>query len=60
MLNAYIYKKTIISFSNGYLSLLATFVFIAPFTVLGELLSKILPENDDFYLDNIILTRKAP
>ena len=58
MLNGYIYKKTIISISNGYLSLLANLFLIAPFTVLGELLSKILPKNDDLYLDNIILARK--
>jgi SAM-dependent methyltransferase len=58
MLNGYIYKKTIISISNGYLSLLANLFLVAPFTILGELLAKILPKNDDFYLDNIILARK--
>lgn len=58
MLNAYIYKIFVMSISNGYLNLLANLIFIAPFTLLGALLGKILPLNDDFYLDNIILAQK--
>jgi SAM-dependent methyltransferase len=58
MLNGYIYKKAIISISNVYVSLLANLFLVAPFTILGELLAKILPKNDDLYLDNIILARK--
>lgn len=58
MLNAYIYKKTVIYIDNKYLSLLANLILIAPFTVLGVLFGKIFPKNDDFYLDNIILAQK--
>jgi SAM-dependent methyltransferase len=57
LLNGYIYKKTFASVTNSYLGLLANLVLIAPFTVLGELLAKILPRNDDLYLDNIILAK---
>jgi SAM-dependent methyltransferase len=56
MLNGYLYKKTVSR--NGYVNLLTTFVLMAPFNILGELLSKMLPRNDDLYLDNIILAQK--
>ena len=56
MLNGYIYKKTATrSFS---VNLLTTFFLMAPFNIAGELLSRILPRNDDFYLDNVILAKK--
>jgi SAM-dependent methyltransferase len=57
LLNDYIYKKTITG--NKYLNVLTTLVCVAPFNVLGELLSKILPQNDDLYLDNVILAKKV-
>lgn len=57
LLNDYIYKKTITG--NKYLNLLVTLVCMAPLNVLGEILSKILPQNDDLYLDNIILAKKV-
>jgi SAM-dependent methyltransferase len=56
MLNVYIYKKTVTS--NRYVNLLTTIILMAPLTILGELLSKLLPKNDDLYLDNIILAQK--
>ena len=56
MLNGYLYKKTVSR--SSYVNLLKTFVLMAPFNILGELLSKILPSNDDLYLDNIILAQK--
>jgi SAM-dependent methyltransferase len=57
LLNGYIYKKTVSR--NGYLNFLTTLFLIAPFNILGELLSRILPKNDDLYLDNIILAKKV-
>ena len=57
LLNDYIYKKTVTR--NKYLNLLITFLYMAPFNILGELLSKILPQNEDLYLDNIILAKKV-
>lgn len=57
MLNDYIYKKTVTK--NGYVNLISTLLLMAPFNLLGELLSKLLPKNDDLYLDNIVLAKKA-
>jgi SAM-dependent methyltransferase len=57
LLNGYLYKKTVTP--NGYLNLLTTFLLMAPFNLLGALLSKILPGNDDLYLDNIIVAQKT-
>lgn len=56
LLNDYIYKKTITK--NPYINLLLTIILMAPFNILGEILSKILPKNNDLYLDNIVLAKK--
>ncbi len=56
IINAFIFKLT--ANSNSFWNLLMTFLFMAPFNILGEICSKILPKNDDLYLDNIILVRK--
>ncbi|MFC1621054.1 class I SAM-dependent methyltransferase [Candidatus Omnitrophota bacterium] len=57
LITSYIYK--VIAVRNAYLTLLFTIVFISPFNILGEILSKILPSNSDLYLDNVILARKS-
>ena len=56
LLNCYIYKRTITK--NPYINLLLTIILMAPFNILGEILSKILPKNNDLYLDNIVLVKK--
>ncbi|OHE05340.1 class I SAM-dependent methyltransferase [Sulfurimonas sp. RIFOXYB12_FULL_35_9] len=56
LLNDYIYKITVTK--NGYLNLIITLFLIAPFNIVGLFLSKILPKNDDLYLDNIVLAKK--
>ncbi|UAJ71503.1 class I SAM-dependent methyltransferase [Synechocystis sp. PCC 7339] len=56
LINAYLYKKTVTS--NQYVNLITTISLMSPFNILGELLSKILPKNDDLYLDSIILAQK--
>jgi SAM-dependent methyltransferase len=56
LLNGYIFKKT--HTRSAKVNLLVTLVLMAPFNVLGELLSMILPHNGDLYLDNIVLARK--
>ena len=56
LLNNYIYKKTITR--NRYINLLVTLLLMAPFNIIGELLSKTLPKNGDLYLDNVILARR--
>ena len=57
LLIGYIYKKTVTGHPR--LNLLAALLLMAPFNLLGELLAKILPANDDLYLDTIVLARKG-
>lgn len=57
LLNGYIYKKTV--GNNWFVNLLAVIVLMAPFNILGEMLAKILPKNDDLYLDTVVLARKT-
>ncbi len=57
LLNDYIFKKTVTK--SGYLNLLFMLMLMAPINVLGLIFSKILPRNNDLYLDNIILTKKV-
>lgn len=56
LLSAYLYKITVRR--NPYLNLLLTATLMAPFNILGGLLSKALPAQDDLYLDNVVLARK--
>lgn len=56
LLNAYLYKVTYIT--NPYLRLLITLIIHAPINIMGLVLSKLLPRNNDLYLDNIILAKK--
>lgn len=56
LLNAYLYKKA--SSNYVYLSI-ANLFLMSPINLIGEVLSKILPENDDLYLDNVILAKKV-
>lgn len=55
--NAYTFK-TILP-ENPYMHLLLTLLLIAPVNVLGVLVSMLLPNNRDMYLDNVVLVRKA-
>lgn len=57
LLNDYIFKTTVTK--NSYVNLIITLVLIAPVNILGILLSKILPKNEDLYLDNIVLAKKV-
>jgi SAM-dependent methyltransferase len=57
LINGYLYKKTVTT--NGYLNLLSTMILISPFNVLGEILSHVMPGNEDLYLDNVVLARKV-
>lgn len=56
LISAYIYKIAVSE--NTYIDFFVTLLVIAPFNILGEILSKILPANADFYLDNIVLAQK--
>lgn len=57
LINAFIYKKTVTQI--GWLNLCLTILLMSPFNLMGELLNLVLPRNQDLYLDNVILARKA-
>jgi SAM-dependent methyltransferase len=56
LLNCYFYK--IIPFKNYRLRMCCYFIFTAPTTIMGLVVSKILPKNQDLYLSNILLLKK--
>jgi SAM-dependent methyltransferase len=55
---AWLYKVVVTR--SKWMNLLTQLVLIAPITLAGVLLGAILPRNEDFYLDNIVLARKRP
>ena len=57
LLNAYLYKKTITR--SPLLNTALALLVMAPFNIMGEILSRLLPRNPDLYLDNIVLARKG-
>lgn len=56
LVNAYLYKKMMSS--NQYLNLVLVFLVMSPINVAGEIVGFLLPENNDLYLDNVVLARK--
>lgn len=56
MLSAYIYQHVLPK--NGCFRLIMTPLLVAPVNILGKILSKILPKNEDFYHNNIALAIK--
>lgn len=56
LLNDYIYKR--INSNIGILNILLIIIFISPSNILGSILSIILPDDQDFFLDNVILIKK--
>lgn len=56
LLSAYVYKVTLSK--NSCFNLFIMLILIAPINIIGLLLSLILPDNDDLYLDNVILAQK--
>ena len=56
LFNAYVYK---ITRKNVILKNLALIIIMFPSTLVGIILSAILPGNNDLYLDNIILAKKT-
>jgi SAM-dependent methyltransferase len=57
LLNCYLHKKTLTG--NKYVNLLSVFFLMSPGNLLGEILAKFLPKNDDLFLDTIVLARKV-
>ena len=56
LLNAYIFKIT--AKSNILVKVASSLFLVAPVNFLGIVLGKLLPKNQDFYLDNILFARK--
>ena len=56
LINDYLYKVTITK--NIYFNLLIIILLMAPINITGLILSKVLPKNNDLYLDNIVLAKK--
>ena len=56
LINDYIFKITITK--SIYINLFITLILMAPVNIIGLVLSKILPKNNDLYLDNIVLSKK--
>lgn len=57
LINAYLYKITVTQ--NPYINLLTTVFLMSPFNILGLLLSRLCPSNEDLYLDNVVLAKKT-
>lgn len=55
LINGYLYKKTL---KIKFLRQITTIFLMSIITIVGNLLAMVLPENDDLYLDNIVLARK--
>jgi SAM-dependent methyltransferase len=56
LMNGYLYKKTV---WNTFLRQATTVTVMAAITILGIVFARILPKNNDLYLDNIVLARKV-
>lgn len=56
LLNAYLYK--VLLTRSPVLNLVITAILMAPISCAGLLFSRILPNNADLYLDNVVLARK--
>lgn len=56
LVNAYLYKT--LQTSNVKLNVIACIMIMAPFNLLGIVLSKLLPSNPDLYLDQVVLAQK--
>ena len=56
LLNGYLYKKTV---WNTLLRQVTTLTVMAASTIIGIVFARILPKNNDLYLDNIVLARKV-
>ena len=57
LINDYLYK--VIMTENVYFNLLIIILLMAPINMTGLILSKLLPRNNDLYLDNIVLAKKT-
>ncbi len=57
LLNGYIYKKVLNK--KYFIKPIVTLFIMAPITIMGILFNVFLPDNNDLYLDNIVLAKKT-
>jgi SAM-dependent methyltransferase len=57
LINAYLFKLTVTK--STLLNVMVCFFLMAPFNIVGALMAKILPGNDDLYLDNVVIAKKV-
>lgn len=57
LLNGYIYKK--VFNKKFFIKQITTLFVMAPITIIGIFLNVVLPDNDDLYLDNVVLAQKT-
>ena len=57
MLSAYIYQHILPK--NKYLKVMLTPIMVAPINILGLVLKFFLPNNDNFYHNNIVFAEKV-
>lgn len=56
LFNAYAYKKWF--GTNGYWNQVLCLLLMAPVTLMGLIMGKIFPNNEDLYLDNVVIAKK--
>ncbi len=56
LINAYLYK--VLMTRNYRANLLISLLFMSPINLLGTVLWRLLPRNEDLYLDNVVCARK--
>jgi len=57
LINSYIFR--FVNTHNTNINMLLCFIFMSPVNILGQILYKIFPKNEDLYLDNVILGKKV-
>jgi len=57
LINGYIYKK--VYNKKYFIKPISTLLIMAPITIMGIIINIILPDNDDLYLDNVVLAKKT-
>ncbi len=58
LINVYLYKITLTN--NRIFNLFMCVVLFTPINLFGLIFGKILPKNDNLYLDNVVLAKKNP
>jgi SAM-dependent methyltransferase len=57
LINSYLFR--FLNSHNTNINMFLCFIFMSPLNILGQILYKIFPKNENLYLDNVILAKKA-